>query len=121
MSVNTLSRLLEVVAKSIKHTVARSRILAIELFQAQRDAAIASSKILLDHSSYALRNAPINSQAYCGKVYNLGHRVILGSTWCSYSLLEVLLDHSSHALRNAPINSQLLFDNKIKEVAKSNV
>ena len=52
-------------------------IFAIELFQARRDAAIPSSKILLDHSS--------------------------------------------HALRNDPINSQLLFDNKIKEVAKSNL
>ena len=53
-----------------------STILAIELFQASRDAAIASSKLLLDISSYELRNAPISSQQ--------------------------------------------IFDNKIKEVAKSN-
>ena len=77
ISVYALSRHLEAVAKSIKHAKAVSTILAIELFQARRDIAIAPSKILLDHSSYALRNAPINSQ--------------------------------------------LLIDNKIKEVAKSNL
>ena len=49
--------------------------MAIELFQAQRKAAVAASKILLDHSS--------------------------------------------HALRSDLINSQLIFDNKIKDVAKS--
>ena len=31
------------------------------------------------------------------------------------------MDHSSHELRNASIISQQLFDNKIKEVAKSNL
>ena len=76
VSVSALSRLLEAVAKSIKHATALLNILAIELLQARRDAAIASSKLLLDHSS--------------------------------------------HALKNAPINSQQLFDNKVKEVAKSN-
>ena len=39
-----------------------SSVLAIELFQARRDAAIASSKVLLDNSSHELRNAPINPQ-----------------------------------------------------------
>ena len=67
---------LEAVAKSVKHATAISTILAIELFHARRDTAIASSKLLLDKSS--------------------------------------------HELRNAPINSQQLFNNKIKEVAKSN-
>ena len=76
MSVNALSRLLEAVAKSIKHATAMSTILAIELLQARHGTAIASSKLLLDHSS--------------------------------------------HKLRNSPINSQQLFDNKVKEVAKSN-
>ena len=61
MSVNALSRLLEAVANSIKHATAMSITLPIELFQAQHNAAIASSKILLDHSSHALRNAPIDS------------------------------------------------------------
>ena len=51
-------------------------LLAIELFQARRDAAVASSKFLMDHSS--------------------------------------------HELRDAPTNSQQLFDNKVKEIAKSN-
>ena len=77
MSVNALSRLLEVVAKSIKRATDMSTILVIELFQARRDAAIASSKIFLDHSS--------------------------------------------HTLRNDSMNSQLLFDNKIKKMAKSNL
>ena len=77
MSVNALSRLLEVVAKSIKHATDMSTVLAIELFQARCDAAIDCSKMFLDHSS--------------------------------------------HALRNDPINSQPLFDNKIKEVAKSSL
>ena len=76
LSVNTLSRLLEAVAKSIRHATAMSTILATELFQTGCDAAVSS---------------------------------------------KILLNHSSHALRNAPINSQLLFDNKIKEVAKSNL
>ena len=60
MSVNALSRLLEVVAKSVKPATAVLTILAIELFRARRDTAIASSKLLLDHSSHELRNAPIN-------------------------------------------------------------
>ena len=76
MSINALSRFLEAVAKSVKHAIAMSTILAIELFQARRDAAIASSKLLLDHSC--------------------------------------------HTLRNASINFQQLFDNKVKEVSKSN-
>ena len=37
MSVNALSRLLEAVAKSVKHATAMSTILAIELFQARSD------------------------------------------------------------------------------------
>ena len=76
ISVNALSRLLEAVAKSIKNATAMSTILATESFQARCDAAIATSKLLLDNSSLELRNAPVNSRQ--------------------------------------------LFDNKIKEVAKSN-
>ena len=62
MSVAALSRLLEAVAKSIKHATAMSTILAIEIFQARRDEALANSKLLLENSSYELRNAPINSK-----------------------------------------------------------
>ena len=58
MSVAALSRLLEAVAKSIKHATAMSTLLTTELFQARRDAALASSKLLLDNSTYELRNAP---------------------------------------------------------------
>ena len=63
MSVAALSRLLEAVAKSIKHATAMSTLLTTELFQARRDAALASSKLLLDNSTYELRNAPINSKS----------------------------------------------------------
>ena len=62
MSASALSRLLEAVAKSIKHATAMSTVLAIELFQARRDAAIATSKLLLDNSSHELKNARINSR-----------------------------------------------------------
>ena len=57
MSVNALSRLLEAVAKSIKHATGMSTILAVELFQA-----IAISKLLLDNTSHELRNFQINSR-----------------------------------------------------------
>ena len=43
MSVQALSRLLEAVAKSIKHATAMSTILAMEIFQARRDAVLATS------------------------------------------------------------------------------
>ena len=46
MSVSALSRLLKAVAKSTRHATVVSAILAIQLFQARRDAAIASSKVL---------------------------------------------------------------------------
>ena len=76
MSVTALSRLLEAVAKSIRHSTAMSTVLATELFEARLDTAIATSKLLLENSGYELRNAPINAKS--------------------------------------------LFDNKIKEVTKSN-
>ena len=60
MSVPALSRLLEAVAKSIKHATAMSTILATEIFQARCDAVLATSKLLLENSNYELRNAPIN-------------------------------------------------------------
>ena len=66
MLVAALARLLEAVAKSIKHATAMSTILATELFQARRDSALANSKLLLDNSSYELRNAPINSKTLFG-------------------------------------------------------
>ena len=44
-------------------------ILATEIFQARRDAALASSKLLLENSSFELRNAPINSKTlFDGKI-----------------------------------------------------
>ena len=64
MSVMALSRLLEAVAKLIKHATAMSTCLTTEIFQARRDAALASSKLLLNNSSYELRNAPVNSETH---------------------------------------------------------
>ena len=62
MSVPALSRLLEAIAKFIKHATAMSTILATEIFQARCDAVLAMSKILLDNSNHELLNAPINSK-----------------------------------------------------------
>ena len=63
MSVTALSRLLEAVTKAIRHATAVSAILARELFQARRDAAIATSKLLLENSCYKLKNAPVNAKS----------------------------------------------------------
>ena len=68
MLVAALSRLLEAVAKSIKHATAMSTLLTTEIFQARRDAALASSKLLLDNFSFELRNAPINSKTFDGRI-----------------------------------------------------
>ena len=38
-------------------------VLDTELFQARRDAALATSKLLLENSCYKLRNAPINTMS----------------------------------------------------------
>ena len=66
MSVPALSRLLEAIAKSIKLAMAMSTILATEIFQARRDAVLATSKILLDNSNHELQNSPINSKTLFG-------------------------------------------------------
>ena len=57
-------RLLEAVTKSIKHATAMSTILATELFQTRRDAALATSK----NSCYDLRNAPITAKTLFGNM-----------------------------------------------------
>ena len=64
MSVPALSRLIETVAKSVKHVMAMSTILAMEILQARCDAVLARSKILLDNSNQELRKAPIHSKPY---------------------------------------------------------
>ena len=66
MSMPALLRLLEAVAKSIKHATAMSTILATEIFQARRDVVLATSKILPDNSNHELQNAPINSKTLFG-------------------------------------------------------
>ena len=62
MSVQALSRLLEAVAKSIRHATAMSTILATEILQARRSAVLDTSKVLLENSNHELRNSPINSK-----------------------------------------------------------
>ena len=62
MSTQALSRLLEAVAKSIRHATAMSTILAMEILQARRDVVIDSSKVLLENSCQELQNSPINSK-----------------------------------------------------------
>ena len=66
ISVPALSRWLEAVAKSIKHAMAMSTILATEIFQARRDVVLATSKILLDNSNHELQNVLINSETLFG-------------------------------------------------------
>ena len=63
MSVTALSRLLEVVANSIRHSTAVSTILATELFQARLEAVIAISELWLENSSNKLRNAPVYAKS----------------------------------------------------------
>ena len=46
MSAPALSRLLEAIARSIKHATAMSTILATEIFQARRDAVLAMSDFI---------------------------------------------------------------------------
>ena len=43
-----------------------SKILATEIFQARRGAALARSKLLVENFSYELRNAPINLKTLIG-------------------------------------------------------
>ena len=43
-----------------------STISATEIFQARRDAVLATSKILLDNSNHELRNVPVNSTTLFG-------------------------------------------------------
>ena len=88
MPVAAFSRLLEAVAKSIKHATAMSTTLATEIFQASRDAALASSKLLLESFSYELRNARIHSKTlFDGKIkevakanYEAQQQIFLTST-----------------------------------------
>ena len=62
MSVQVLSRLLEAVAKSIRHATSMSTILATEILQARHDVVLDTSKVLLENSNHELRKSPINSK-----------------------------------------------------------
>ena len=92
MSVQALSRLLEAVAKSIKHATAMSTILATEIFQARHDAILATSKVLLENSSHKLRNAPINLRLYLvTKLRKLPRAILRPSSKGSWQLPQLLL------------------------------
>ena len=65
-SVQALLRLLEAIAKSIRHATAMSTILFMEIFQARCDAVLTTSKILMANSSHELWNTPINSKTLFG-------------------------------------------------------
>ena len=66
VSVQALSRLLEAVAKLIRHAAAMSTILATEIPQARHDAVLATSKVLFENSNHELRTSPINSKTLFG-------------------------------------------------------
>ena len=92
MSVPALSRLMEAATKSIKYTTAMSTILATEIFQARRDAVLATSKILLDNSNHELRNVPINSTTLFGnKLRKLPRAILKPSNKGSWQLPVLLL------------------------------
>ena len=92
MSVQALSRLLETVAKSIKHATAMSTILATEIFQARPDGVLAISNVLLENSSQELRNAPINSKTLFGnRLRKLPRAILRPSSKGSWQLPQLLL------------------------------
>ena len=110
MSVVALSRLLEAVAKSIKHATAISILLTTEIFQARRDAALSR---LLEAVAKSIKHATAISVLLTTEIFQARRDAALASS-------KLLLDNSSFELRNAPINSKTLFDGRIKEIAKSN-
>ena len=91
MSMPALLRLLEAVAKFIKHAMAMSTILAKEIFQARRDAVLAMSKILLDNSNHELLNAPINSKTLFVTKFRKLPRAILRPSNKGFWQLHLLL------------------------------
>ena len=84
MSVTALSRLLEAVAKSIKHTTAMSTILTTEIFQVRRDAALASSKLLMDNSRGWSGGAKV-----LWILHHWGVQLILAYSWARPAILVV--------------------------------
>ena len=104
MSVQALSRLLEAVAKSIKHTTAMSMILAMKIFQARRDAALDTSKLLLENSSYELCNAPINSKTLFGnKIRKLPGAILRPSSKGSWHHPRLPLTYNKKVSNSAPL------------------
>ena len=90
---NMLSRLLESLAMSIKHSVSLASCLTIELQQARRDAAIHSSKILTDEAKTELRGTPfVNETLFGGQINEVYQRnaeirrnELITNTLCSTS------------------------------------
>ena len=94
MSMPALSRLLKAIAKSIKHAAAMSTIFGTEIFQARHDAVLATSKLLLENSSYELRNAPINSKTLFDN--KLPRAILRPSSKYSLQLFRLLLTYSNN-------------------------
>ena len=69
---NMLSMILESLSMAIKHSVSLASILTIQVQQARRDAAIHSSKILLDQAKDDLRNIPFaNDTLFGGRINDI--------------------------------------------------
>lgn len=61
-----LKRILQSLAISVRHAVGFSSVLAAELFNARRDATIASGKSLCDEAKAILKRVPLNSDTLFG-------------------------------------------------------
>ena len=105
MPVNALSRSSEAVAKSNKHATATSTILAIELFQTRRDAAITSSKILVIH--WELHQLILNDSL----TINLRKLLSLISKHNSIDYWPLPPIIRLYNLRNHPMRLQVLLEN----------
>ena len=61
----------------------------------------------------SLKHATAMSTILAMEIFQARHDEVLATS-------KLLLENSNYELCNAPVNSNTLFDNKIKEVAKSN-
>ena len=119
MSVQALLRLLEAVAKSIKHAMAMSTILATEIFQARCDAVLATSKVLLENSNHELRNAPVNSKTLkiIIKLRKLPRAILRPSSKGSWQLPQLLIQYNNNKQQKVTYSAPPAFK-KPKQLAK---
>ena len=119
MSVQALLRLLEAVTKSIKHAMAMSTILATEIFQARRDAVLATTKVLLENSNHELRNAPVNSKTLkiIIKLRKLPRAILRPSSKGSWQLPQLLIQYNNNKQQKVTYSAPPAFK-KLKQLAK---